>query len=65
MKDCTVQKNCVVFFHGIWTLLLRASASVLGDVPEVRGEIENKWLSALQSGGEEDTLKKVLVYSLD
>lgn len=44
-------------------LLLRASASILGDVPELRGERENKWLSALQSAGEENTLKEMLIYS--
>lgn len=29
----------------------------------LRGQRESKWLSALQSAGEENTLKKMLVYS--
>lgn len=29
----------------------------------LRGEIESKWLSALQSAGEKNTLKKKLLYS--
>lgn len=50
------------YFSMEFRKLLRASAGNLGDVPVLKGEIENKWLSALQSAGEENT-SLMLVYS--